>query len=90
VVTQARYDARNPRALKSLVANGAQLRPYSQEVMQACLAATQEVYAETSEKNPAFKKVHDAMMAFKNDEYLWFQVAEYAYDSFMIRSRSKS
>ena len=31
----ARYDARNPAALKRLVANGAQLRPFPQAVMEA-------------------------------------------------------
>jgi hypothetical protein len=30
------------------------------------------------------------MQAFRNDEYLWWQVAEYGFDSFQIRSRSKS
>ena len=29
------------------------------------------------------------MTAFKNDEYLWWQVAEYAFDSFQIRSRAR-
>jgi hypothetical protein len=28
-------------------------------------------------------------VAFRNDEYLWWQVAEYSYDSFMIRSRTR-
>jgi hypothetical protein len=28
-------------------------------------------------------------MAFKNEEYLWWQVADYSYDSFMIRSRPR-
>ena len=90
VVTQARYDARNPLALKKLVAAGAQLRPYSPEIMQAALESSQKVYAGIAAKNPDFKKVHDAVMDFRDNEYLWFQVAEYAYDNFMIRSRSKS
>jgi hypothetical protein len=29
------------------------------------------------------------MEAFKNDEYLWWQVAEYSFDSFMIRARAR-
>src|SRR3954454_21573378 len=33
----ARYDASNPAALKRLVVNGVQLRPFSQTVMEACL-----------------------------------------------------
>jgi hypothetical protein len=29
------------------------------------------------------------MIASRNDEYLWWQVAEYMFDSYMIRSRSR-
>jgi TRAP-type mannitol/chloroaromatic compound transport system substrate-binding protein len=86
----ARYDARNPAALKRLVANGAQLRPFSQSIMEACLKASNEVNAETSATNPDFKKVWDSIVAFRNDEYLWWQVAEYTYDTFMIRSRTRT
>ena len=84
----ARYDARNPQALKRLVAAGAQLRPFSQPIMEACLKASNEIYADISSKNADFKKVYDNMVAFRNDEYLWWQVAEYTYDSFMIRART--
>jgi hypothetical protein len=28
-------------------------------------------------------------MAFRSDEYLWWQVAEYGFDTFMIRQRAK-
>ena len=87
VETTARYDARNPQALKRLVANGTQLRPFSQSVMEACLKASNEVNTETSAVNADYKKVWDSIVAFRNDEYLWWQVAEYTYDTFMIRSR---
>jgi len=90
VEEQAKYDARNPLALKRLVAGGAQLRPFSQPIMEACLKAANEVYADISSKNADFKKVYDNMIAFRNDEYLWWQVAEYAFDTFMIRSRPRS
>ncbi|MBV8792710.1 MAG: TRAP transporter substrate-binding protein [Pseudolabrys sp.] len=85
----ARYDARNPAALKRLVAGGVQLRPFPQSVMEACLKASNEVNAETSAANPFYKKVLDSMQAFKNDEYLWWQVAEYTFDTFQIRSRTR-
>ena len=90
IIETARYDARNPAALKRLVANGTQLRPFPQSVMEACLKASNEVNAETSAANPDFKKVWDSIVAFRNDEYLWWQVAEYTYDTFMIRSRTRS
>jgi TRAP-type mannitol/chloroaromatic compound transport system substrate-binding protein len=74
VETQARYDARNPLALKRLVAAGTQLRPYSQSIMEACLKASNEVNAETSATNADYKKVWDSIVAFRNDEYVWWQV----------------
>jgi TRAP-type mannitol/chloroaromatic compound transport system substrate-binding protein len=89
VEEQARYDARNPAALKRLVAAGTQLRPFPQTVMEACLKASNEVNAETSATNADYKKVLESIQAFRNDEYLWWQVAEYSYDTFMIRSRTR-
>jgi TRAP-type mannitol/chloroaromatic compound transport system substrate-binding protein len=85
---QARYDARNPAALKRLVANGTQLRAFSQQIMEAFLKASNEVNAETAKTNADFKKIYDHLMAFKNEEYLWWQVADYTYDTFMIRTRT--
>ncbi|MCG6203064.1 TRAP transporter substrate-binding protein [Rhodopseudomonas sp. HC1] len=85
----ARYDMQNPTALKRLVASGTQLRPFSNEILDACLKATNELWGEISAKNPDFKKAIDAMQAYRSDQYLWWQVAEYTYDSFMIRSRTR-
>ncbi|MEW6454239.1 MAG: TRAP transporter substrate-binding protein [Pseudomonadota bacterium] len=85
-----RYDKRNPDAIKRLVAAGTQLRPFPAPVMDACYKAANEVYAEVNASSADFKKVYDNMVAFRNDEYLWWQVAEYTYDSFMIRSRSRT
>lgn len=86
---QAKYDARNPGALRRLVAGGAQLRPFPQEVMEAALKGANETYAEIAAKNPDFKRIHDALKTFRNEQYLWFQVAEYTYDNFMIRARAR-
>ena len=80
----ARYDMQNPTALKRLVAGGTQLRPFTNEVLEACLKATNELWAEISGKNADFKKSIDAMQAYRSDQYLWWQVAEYTYDSFMV------
>jgi TRAP-type mannitol/chloroaromatic compound transport system substrate-binding protein len=85
----ARYDMQNPSALKRLVAGGTQLRPFTNEVLEACLKATNELWAEVSAKNPDFKKSIDAMQAYRSDQYLWWQVAEYTFDTFMIRSRTR-
>jgi TRAP-type mannitol/chloroaromatic compound transport system substrate-binding protein len=88
VRVQARYDVLNPGGLKKLLAAGVHLAPFSNEIMEACLKATNELWAEISTKNADFKKLIGEMQAFRNDEYLWWQVAEYTYDTFMIRTRA--
>jgi TRAP-type mannitol/chloroaromatic compound transport system substrate-binding protein len=72
------------------VASGAQLRPFSQPILDASLKAANEVYIETSARNADFKKVYDAFLPFRNDEYLWWQVAEYGFDTYMIRARTRT
>jgi TRAP-type mannitol/chloroaromatic compound transport system substrate-binding protein len=86
----AKEDARNPGALRRLVAKGTELRAFSQPIMEASLKASNEVNAETAATNPAFKQVLESMQSFRNEEYFWWQVAEYGYDSFMIRSRTRT
>jgi TRAP-type mannitol/chloroaromatic compound transport system substrate-binding protein len=86
---QGKYDARNPAALKRLISGGAVLQPFSAAIMDASLEYAKEVYAETSATNADFKKVWDSITAFRSEEYLWWQVADYTYDTFMIRSRTK-
>jgi TRAP-type mannitol/chloroaromatic compound transport system substrate-binding protein len=88
VEQQGRYDARNPAALRRLLAGGTQLRPFTPAIMEASYKAANEVYAETSAKNAPFKKTWDDIVAFRSEEYFWWQVAEYTYDTFMIRSRT--
>ncbi len=84
---RAQYDAANPGALKRLVVGGAQLRLFSQEVLEACFQTTNDLYAQLSLQNAKFKVIADSYLAFRSDEYLWWQVAEYSFDNFMIRER---
>jgi TRAP-type mannitol/chloroaromatic compound transport system substrate-binding protein len=86
----AKYDAANPAALKRLIAGGAQLRPFPAAVMDASFKAANGIYAELAATNPDFKKVYEAVVPFRNDQYLWWQVAEYGFDTFMIRARTRS
>ena len=79
-----KYDYLNPTAVKNLVANGAQLRPFSPEILSACFDKANEVYAEMTSTNPGFKKIWDSITAFRKEHYLWAQIAEYNYDTFMM------
>ncbi len=87
----AKYDAANPGALKRLVVGGAQLRLFPQDTLEACYKTANDLYAQLGADDPKFKKIADSYMAFRADQFLWWQVAEYSFDNFMIRERrSKS
>jgi len=85
-----KYDVLNPQAVKRLVASGAELRPFPQPVMEACYNSANEIYAELAQTNPHFKKMLDSLTAYRSDSYQWLQVAELAYDSFMMRMRTRA
>ena len=84
---QARYDARNPAALKRMVASGTRLFRFPKDVMDASFKASQELYAEIGAKNPAFKKIHDDYMAFRRDANLWYRFSEATFDDFMQQQK---
>jgi TRAP-type mannitol/chloroaromatic compound transport system substrate-binding protein len=86
----AKYDAVNPPALRRLLAAGTKLSAFSPAIMDACLKAAFEVYAEISAKNADFKRVWESVLGFRNEQYLWWQVAEYSYDSYLIRTRTRT
>ncbi len=79
----AKYDYVNPTALKKLVAAGAQLRPFSPEIMEASFNAANEAYGEFEAASPNFKTIWDSIKAFRRDYYLWNQVAELNFDAFL-------
>jgi TRAP-type mannitol/chloroaromatic compound transport system substrate-binding protein len=82
----AKYDSANPAALRRLVAAGVQLRPFPQDIMQAAYKATHEVFEETAAANPRFKKVYEPWKKFRDEQILWFRVAEQNFDNFMARA----
>ena len=85
----AKYDAQNPVALRKLVANGTQLRPFPRPVMEACFDAANEVYAEVAANNPKFKKIYDSWVKYRDDQLLWFRVAEGTFDNFMAAASQR-
>ncbi len=87
--TLALYDARNPAALRRLVASGSNLRGFSPDITEAAYKAAQEIFTEAAKDNPKFRKLHETYTAFRNDGYLWWQVCEYTYDNFIIRQRAR-
>ena len=83
VIMQANYDAKNPIALKQLVAAGAKLHRFPKDVMDAAFKESMALYAELSAKNPRWKKVYEDYIKFRADENMWFRFAEAGFDDFM-------
>jgi TRAP-type mannitol/chloroaromatic compound transport system substrate-binding protein len=78
----ARYDVRNTDALRRLVAGGAQLRPFPRAVLEACEKAAFELYDELAAKSKHWARIYPGWKKFRDDQYLWFRVAEFAFDNF--------
>ncbi len=80
---QAKYDARNMGALKTLLGQGAKLHTFNKDIISAAFKASNEVYAEMNDTNPAWKKIFSDYAAFRKESNLWFSVAEGPMDDFM-------
>jgi len=80
---QAKYDARNPAALKQLVATGTKLARFPKDVMEAAFKESMALYSDLSAKNPHWKKVYEDFANFRRDQNLWFRFAEAGFDDFM-------
>lgn len=87
VQCQARYDARNPNALKQLVAEGAKLNRFPKDVMDAAFKAAQEVYKELDEKNPNWKKIYPDYSSFLAQQVQWQSVAEANYTQYLAAQK---
>jgi TRAP-type mannitol/chloroaromatic compound transport system substrate-binding protein len=82
LLMQAKYDAKNPEALKRLIAGGTELRAFPQPVLEACYKASVETFDDFAAKNADFKKVYEHWKAFMNQSNQWFRVAEFRLDAF--------
>jgi TRAP-type mannitol/chloroaromatic compound transport system substrate-binding protein len=87
VWAQAKFDAANPAALRRLVAGGTKLRRFPKEVMEACEAAAYEVFGELMAKSEHWKRIYPAWKKFRDEQFLWFRVAENSYDNYAFYSK---
>ena len=80
---QAKYDVKNPTALKQLVAAKTKVLPFPKDIMDRAYKESMQLYAEISEKNPSWKKIYDDFSAFRKEQNQWFRFTEARFDSFM-------
>ena len=80
---QAKYDARNPAALKTLVGSGTKLFRFPKDMMEQAFKEAMALYSELGGTNPAWKKIYEDFSAFRRDANLWFRFTEAGFDDFM-------
>jgi TRAP-type mannitol/chloroaromatic compound transport system substrate-binding protein len=80
---QAKYDARNPAALKRLVGGGTKLFRFPKDMMDAAFKEAMALYSELGSTNPSWKKVYEDYATFRRDSNLWFRFTEAGFDDFM-------
>lgn len=86
-VMQARYDARNPKAMTRLLAGGVDWRPFSDDVMVAAERESMALLEENAAADPAYRKIYDAWKTFREESFAWFGSAELAYAAFAFGKR---
>ena len=82
LLMMAKYDAKNPEALKRLAAAGVQVKQFPKPILDACYKATFETYAELSAKDADFKKVYDSWLPFLDESNRWFRVCDAGLDNY--------
>jgi TRAP-type mannitol/chloroaromatic compound transport system substrate-binding protein len=85
----ARYDIRNPDSLRRLIAQGAQLRPFSRDMMDNCLRVSLEIEKELVAKNPDFAKIHESWSKHRDDMRIWHRVAELSFDNYVAQASAR-
>ena len=83
----AKYDAQNPAALRRLVASGTVLRPFPKVVLEAAEKAAYELFEELKGKSKHWAAIYPKWKEFRDDQFLWFRVAESTYDNYTFNSK---
>ncbi|MCY7370238.1 MAG: TRAP transporter substrate-binding protein [Polaromonas sp.] len=82
----AKYDFKNPPALRRLVGSGTKLHAYPLDLMKAAQNAAFALYEEESSKNPAFRKLYEPWKKFRAEVMLWHRFAESSYSNFVLNN----
>lgn len=80
-----RYDAHNPAALQRLVSEGADLRPFPDDLMQRAREAAQQLLADEAARDATYRRVYEHWSAFRAAAFAWSGRNELAYASFAMR-----
>src|SRR5205807_6206702 len=83
----AKYDAQNPAALRRLVGSGTKIHPFSRSILEAAEKASYELYEELKAKSKHWARVYPEWKKYRDEQYLWFRVAESTFDNYSFFSK---
>ena len=83
----AKYDAQNPAALRRLIGSGTKIHPFSRSILEAAEKASYELYEELKAKSKHWARVYPGWKKFRDEQYLWFRVAESTFDNYSFFSK---
>ena len=88
VRVMARYDARNPVALRRLINDGGvKLRPFPDDLLKAAEEAAFELFDETAAADADFASIFKEWLAFRDAIHAWHGLAELGYLQHVGRGR---
>jgi len=80
-----KYDIANAAALGRIVAEGAVIKQFPQDVLATAFKVAHEIYEEISAENEDFGILYKDMMEFQQQVARWHRISELAYDSTVAR-----
>jgi TRAP-type mannitol/chloroaromatic compound transport system substrate-binding protein len=84
---QAKYDMRNPAALRRMVNGGAKLFRFPKDFMDAAFKEANDIYGELTSKNANWAKIYKDYANMRRESGVWFRFAEAGFDDFMQAQR---
>ncbi|RMH19428.1 MAG: ABC transporter substrate-binding protein [Acidobacteria bacterium] len=79
---QARYDARNPPALRRLLAAGVDVRPFSDDLLRAAQEVAIDMLEQQASADATYRTIYRSWRQVREDAYRWSGTAELAYARF--------
>ncbi len=82
---QERYDAKNPPALERLLAQGIELRPFSETILKGAREASETLLDDDARQDATYRRILEHWRSFRRESFRWFATAELAYANFAWR-----
>ena len=79
----AKYDARNQKALQSLLEGGTELKAYSDEILKAAQEAAFSLYEDNARQDGTFKQIYQQWQQFRRQVVQWHQTNQLSFQRFV-------